>query len=135
MVVNCFGAIIEYFATFAFLWIFFDQHPDRTVWRKIGHVAGPLLFLIFASCISSAYIRPLLFVIYSWVIAYGFEGDLWQRVFSVSLFQISLILLEFLIVGFSSTCCRFNTTRSLFSKQFFSQNYNISNYFYFISAQ
>lgn len=99
MVVNCFGAIIEYFATFAFLWIFFDQHPDRTVWRKIGHVAGPLLFLIFASCISSAYIRPLLFVIYSWVIAYGFEGDLWQRVFSVSLFQISLILLEFLIVG------------------------------------
>ena len=98
-IVNCFGAIIEYFATFAFLWIFFDWHPDRTVWRKTGHVVGPILFLTFACCISSAYIRPMLFVIYSWVIAYSFEGDLWQRVFSVSLFQISLILLEFLIVG------------------------------------
>lgn len=96
-VVNIFGAIIEYFALYAFLWIFFDKHPARKLWRLCCHVIMPALFLLFASYISSFQLRPILFIICSCFIALGFSGALRIRLFSVSIFQVCLILLEFLI--------------------------------------
>lgn len=108
MVVNCFGAIIEYFAVYAFLWIFFDQHTGRKAWRMVLHFICPVLFLIFASYVSSVYLRPTLFILVSWFIAYGFEGDIWQKLFSVSVFQVCLVLLEFLIAFLVSPVADFS---------------------------
>ena len=96
-VVNGFSAIIEYFALYAFLWMFFDRPPERSRWRLICHVIIPVLFFLFSSYISNVYLRPALFIVCSWFIAQGFRGDLWQRIFSVSVFQIILVLLEIII--------------------------------------
>lgn len=60
-------------------------------------VSLPVLFFLFATHISNIYLRPALFVVCSWFIAGGFRGEVWQRVFSVSVFQIILILLEIMI--------------------------------------
>lgn len=107
-VVNIFGAYIEYFALYAFLWIFFDTNPTRKHWRFGCHIIMPVLFLLFASYISSVYLRPLLFIICSWFIALGFTGFIGHRFFSVSIFQISLVLLEFLISFLVSPIADFN---------------------------
>ena len=40
-VINIFGAIVEYFAIYAFLWIFFDINPDRCM------VLGWKVFIIW----------------------------------------------------------------------------------------
>ena len=96
-VVNGFSAIIEYFALYAFLWMFFDRPPERSRWRLICHVIIPVLFILFTSYISNVYLRPALFIVCSWFIAQGIRGDLWQRIFSVSVFQIILVLLEIII--------------------------------------
>lgn len=108
IVVNSFSAIIEYFALYAFLWIFFDKNINRKMWRVALHFVCPLLFLLFASYIGNVYMRPLLFIIVSWLIAYGFDGDVWQKLFSVSVFQISLILLEFMIAFLVSPIADFS---------------------------
>lgn len=107
-VVDCFGALIEYFAVYAFLWIFFNKHTERKVWRTVWHIIGPILFLLFASYIGNVYLRPTLFILVSWFIAYGFEGDIWQRIFSVSIFQVSLVLLEFFIAFLISPVADFS---------------------------
>lgn len=54
----------------------------------------PIVFFLFSTYIENIYARPVLFVVCSWLIAQGFQGDFWARVFSVSVFQIILILLE-----------------------------------------
>lgn len=94
---NCFSAIIEYFALYAFLWMFFDLNPDKSTWRRCCHILMPLIFLVFSSFVTNMYLRPVLFVLCSWFIAQGFHGDFWQRIFSVSVFQIILVLLEIVI--------------------------------------
>lgn len=96
-VINCFGAIIEYFALYTFLWIFFDVHPKRKTWRISCHIIMPILFFLFASCVSSSQLRPPLFIVCSWVIAYGFSGSSNTKFFAVALFQVCLILFEFLV--------------------------------------
>ena len=96
-VVNGFSAMIEYFALYSFLWMFFDKNPERRRWRLICHIIMPVLFFLFSSFVSTVYLRPALFVVCSWFIAQGFRGDLWLRIFSVSVFQIILVLLEIII--------------------------------------
>lgn len=92
--VNIFGALIEYFALYTFLWILFDYDNSKKSWRIGCSVGMPILFFLFSTYIENIYVRPVLFVVCSWLIAQGFQGDFWARVFSVSVFQIILILLE-----------------------------------------
>lgn len=114
-VINCFGAIIEYFALYTFLWIFFDTHPKRKAWRISCHIIMPSLFFLFASYISSFQLRPLLFIICSWLIAYGFSGSSNTKFFSVALFQVCLILFEFLISYIVSPVADFSRESSYFA--------------------
>lgn len=93
-IINIFSALIEYFALYVFLWIFFDYDDCRKSWRMACHIGIPVLFFLFSSYIENIYVRPVLFVLCSWLVAQGFRGDVWARIFSVSVFQIILILLE-----------------------------------------
>lgn len=101
--INIFGAMIEYFALYAFLWIFFERHPQRKLWRCSCHVLMPILFFLFATYVSNIYLRPTLFIICSWFIAAGFMGNLWLRVFSVTVFQIILIFIEIITTLYLSS--------------------------------
>lgn len=92
--INAFGALVEYFALYAFLWIFFEADKSKKVWRATCHVMIPILFFLFSTFVSNIYIRPILFVVCTIPIAYGFAGNRWSRFFSVALFQIILILIE-----------------------------------------
>ena len=58
------------------------------------HIGIPVLFFLFFTYVENIYVRPMLFVLCSWLVAQGFRGDAWARIFSVSVFQIILILLE-----------------------------------------
>lgn len=97
LLIDGFGAIIEYFALYIFLWIFFDQEPKRRWWRGFCHICMPVLFFLFALYVNSVYIRPMLFIICACLVALGFQGDLVRRMFSVAIFQVILILLEFML--------------------------------------
>lgn len=99
-IIDIFGAIIEYFALFSFLWIFFKFNNKRKKWIRFCHISMPILFFIFSQYVENIYIRPLLFIVCSWFIAIGFQGEFWQRIFSVSIFQIILVFLE-IVVSFS----------------------------------
>lgn len=94
IMINIFGSIIEYFALFTFLWIYFDLDPSRRKWKLFCHIAMPVCFFLFSTYIENIYLRPALFVLCSWLVAQSFRGDFWARIFSVSVFQIILILLE-----------------------------------------
>ena len=96
-VVNIFGAYIEYFLLYTFLWIFFDTQPQRKLWRIGCHIIVPIFFLMFANHIENMYLRPLLFIICAWFIAFGFLGQGWKKFFCVAVFQIILIFFELLI--------------------------------------
>ncbi len=93
-IVNIFSALIEYFALYVFLWIFFDYDDCKKSWRMACHIGIPVLFFLFFTYVENIYVRPMLFVLCSWLVAQGFRGDAWARIFSVSVFQIILILLE-----------------------------------------
>ncbi len=99
-VINICGAIIEYFAIYAFLWIFFESDDDKKHWRYACHIVMPILFFLFATFVANIYLRPLLFVVCTWFVAYGFRGDLAYRIFSVSLFQVILIFIEIAVSFF-----------------------------------
>lgn len=96
-VVNIFGAYIEYFLLYTFLWIFFDTHPQRKLWRIVCHIVMPIFFLMFANYIENMYLRPSLFIICAWLISFGFQGQVWKKFFCVAVFQIILIFAELLI--------------------------------------
>lgn len=96
-VVNIFGAYIEYFLLYTFLWIFYDAHPKRKSWRIGCHIIMPIAFIFFSNTITSAYGRPILYILCAWIISVGFQGQLWKRLFSVAVFQIILIFIEILI--------------------------------------
>lgn len=68
--INAFGALIEYFALYAFLWIFFETDKSKKVWRGICHIVIPLLFFLFSTFVSNIYVRPMLFVVSTIPIAY-----------------------------------------------------------------
>lgn len=93
-IIDMFGAVVEYFALFAFLWIFFKLDDRRRGWRWLCHISMPILFFLFSQYIENMYLRPFLFIFCSWLIAVGFQGNWGQRIFSVSVFQIILIFLE-----------------------------------------
>lgn len=95
--IDIFAAIIEYGTLFTYLWIYFKINPDRKIWRYICHIVMPVSFFLFSNYIIDAHLRPILFILCSWFIALNFEGNIWQRIFSVSVFQIILILWEFAI--------------------------------------
>ncbi len=92
--INLFGAVIEYFALYAFLWMFFEVDERKKKWGYIGHIVIPILFFLFSTYIDNIFLRPVLFVICSWFIAWEFRGDAISRIFSVSVFQIILVLIE-----------------------------------------
>lgn len=102
IVIDIFAAIIEYGAIFAFLWIFFEINPARKKWIIICHSVMPVLFFLFSQYIIDIHIRPVLFIFCSWITAYCFKGSIWQRIFSISVFQVILILCEF-VVSFAVT--------------------------------
>lgn len=93
-IIDMFGAVVEYFALFAFLWIFFKLDDRRRGWRWLCHISMPILFFLFSQYVENMYLRPFLFIFCSWLIAVGFQGNWGQRIFSVSVFQIILIFLE-----------------------------------------
>lgn len=97
IVINIFAAVIEYGAIFAFLWIFFEINPARKKWFYLCHIMMPILFFLFSNYVESIHIRPLLFILCSWIIVFCFSGNIWQRIFSVSVFQTILIFLEFIM--------------------------------------
>lgn len=99
-IIDIFGAIIEYFALFSFLWIFFKFDNKRKKWIQFCHISMPILFFVFSQYVENIYVRPLLFIVCSWFIAIGFQGEFWQRIFSVSIFQVILILFEIAISFF-----------------------------------
>ncbi len=92
--INIFGALVEYFAIYAFLWIFFGYDNTKKRWLYVCNILMPVLFFLFATYVSNIYLRPALFVMCTWLIAYGFQGGLTHRIFTVSVFQIILILME-----------------------------------------
>lgn len=96
-VVNIFGAYIEYFLLYMFLWIFYDTHPKRKTWRISCHIIMPLAFVFFSNTITSTYGRPILYILCAWMISIGFQGQVWKRLFSVAVFQIILIFFEILV--------------------------------------
>ncbi len=95
-IIDVFSAIVEYFAIYAFLWIFYDRDPQRRHWRMACHMIMPVLFFLFSGYVTNIYLRPFLFVGCAIFIAQGFRGNTGQRIFSVAVFQIILILLEFI---------------------------------------
>ena len=96
-IINIFSAIVEYFAIYAFLWIFYDRDPQRRHWRMACHMIMPVLFFLFSGYVTNIYLRPILFVGCTILIAQGFQGNTGQRIFSVAVFQIILISLEIII--------------------------------------
>lgn len=97
LAIDLFSAIIEYFALYAFLWIFYDRDPQRKNWRYTCHIVMPMLFFIFSIYVTNIYLRPLLFVVCAVLLVRGFRGDFWLRLFSITVFQIILVLLELVI--------------------------------------
>ena len=97
LAIDLFSAIIEYFAVYAFLWIFYDRDPQRKNWRYTCHIVMPILFFLFSIYVTNIYLRPPLFVVCAALVALGFQGRFWQRIFSVAVFQVILILLEIMI--------------------------------------
>lgn len=95
-IIDVFSAIVEYFAIYAFLWIFYDRDPQRRHWRMACHMIMPVLFFLFSGYVTNIYLRPFLFVGCAIFIAQGFRGNTGQRIFSAAVFQIILILLEFI---------------------------------------
>ena len=96
-IIDVFSAIVEYFAIYAFLWIFYDRDPQRRHWRMVCHIIMPVLFFLFSGYVTNIYLRPFLFVGCAIFIAQGFRGNTGQRIFFVAVFQIILILLEIII--------------------------------------
>ena len=97
LAIDLFSAIIEYFAVYAFLWIFYDCDPQRKHWRYVCHIVMPILFFLFSIYVTNIYLRPLLFVVCAVLLVRGFRGDFWLRSFSIIVFQIILVLLELVI--------------------------------------
>ena len=97
-VVNIFGAMIEYFAIYAFLWIFFDINPNRKVLRWICHISMAPMFFLFATYISPA-IRPVFFIVCCMIVALCFAGSIYHRMFSIVVFQGILICLEIVLAS------------------------------------
>ncbi len=93
-IVNLFDAIMEYFALYAFLWIFLESDPHRKQWRLCCHGLLPVFFLLLPVTVSNIYLRPLLFILGGWLLSLGFQGNLGQRIFFASVFQIISICLE-----------------------------------------
>lgn len=97
LAIDLFSAIIEYFAVYAFLWIFYDRDPQRKHWRYTCHIVMPILFFLFSIYVTNFYLRPPLFVVCAVFISLGFKGNIGQRIFSVTVFQVILSLLETII--------------------------------------
>ena len=95
-VVNIFGAIVEYFAIYAFLWIFFDLNPNRKWLRWVCHISMAPLFFLFSSYIMPE-VRPAFFIICCMIIALCFKGSIYYRLFAVVAFQTILICLEIVL--------------------------------------
>lgn len=96
--VNLFGAIVEYFAIYAFLWIFFDLNPHRKWLRWACHIAMAPMFFLFATYVSPG-ARPVLFILCCMIVAMCFQGSLGKRLFSVVVFQAILIFLEIILAS------------------------------------
>ena len=100
-VINIFGAIVEYFAIYAFLWIFFDINPDRKPLQWACHICMAPAFFLFATYVGPGP-RPLLFILCCMIVALCFRGNIWQRLFAVVVFQAILICLEFVLASIAA---------------------------------
>lgn len=92
-IVNLFDAIMEYFALYAFLWIFFENNAAHKKWLLLCHVLLPVFFLLLTSA-NNIYLRPPLFLLGGWLLAFHFQGSFGQRIFFASIFQMVAICLE-----------------------------------------
>ena len=100
-VINIFGAIVEYFAIYAFLWIFFDINPERKPLQWACHICMAPAFFLFATYVGPG-LRPLLFILCCMIVALCFRGNIWQRLFAVVAFQAILICLEFMLASIAA---------------------------------
>ncbi len=95
-IVNLFDAIMEYFALYAFLWIFFESNASHKKWFLLCHVLLPVFFLLLTS-VNNIYLRPPLFIVGGWLLTFSFQGSFGQRIFFASLFQMITICLEIVL--------------------------------------
>ena len=95
-IVNLFDAIMEYFALYAFLWIFFESNASHKKWFLLCHVLMPVFFLLLTS-VNNIYLRPPLFIVGGWLLTFSFQGSFGQRIFFASLFQMITICLEIVL--------------------------------------
>lgn len=87
---------MEYFALYAFLWIFFESNTTHKNWLLLCHVLLPVFFLLLTST-NTIYLRPLLFILVGWLLVCNFQGSFGQRILFASIFQMIVICLEIVV--------------------------------------
>ena len=87
---------MEYFALYAFLWIFFESNDMHKKWLLLCHVLLPAFFLLLI-LVNNIYLRPPLFILGGWLLVCNFKGSFGQRILFVSIFQLIVICLEIVV--------------------------------------